>query len=82
MNLGVLDTRDGPHRPTSGRAGLDVDGEHALQALRPAHRGATFGRCRLVCVLTGVMPTAPAPAWPVSPARGIYCSAQTLHGSG
>ena len=33
-HLGIFDAGDDPDRPTAGRAGLDVDAEYALQALR------------------------------------------------
>ncbi len=35
-------------RPAAGRAGLDVDPEHPLEALRPRHRGTAFGWRRLL----------------------------------
>jgi hypothetical protein len=31
---GILDASDDSHRPAAGRAGLDVDPEHPLEALR------------------------------------------------
>jgi hypothetical protein len=34
----IFDARDDAHRAAAARAGLDVDTEHALQALCPAHR--------------------------------------------
>jgi len=33
-HLGIFDAGDDPDLPTAGRTGLDVDAEHALQALR------------------------------------------------
>lgn len=45
----VLDAGDDPHRPTAGRAGLDVDVEHPFQALAlrliAARRSAGVGAC-------------------------------------
>ena len=33
-DLGILDTGDDTYCPTAGRAGLDIDPEHLLEALR------------------------------------------------
>ncbi len=38
----IFDARDDAHGAAAARAGLDVDAEHALQALCPAHRGAAL----------------------------------------
>jgi hypothetical protein len=40
----ILDAGDDPDGPTAGLAGLNVDIEHPLQALRPGQGGASFGR--------------------------------------
>jgi hypothetical protein len=60
-DTGVLNARDDAHRPAAGRAGLDVNTEHPFQALRPGHRGAAFGRCRLLGIRGLGMPASPAP---------------------
>ena len=46
----ILDAGDDAHRPAIHRAGLDVDAEHALQALRPSHRRPALGRGPVVCL--------------------------------
>ena len=46
----VLDAGDDAHRPAAHRAGLDVDAEHALEALRPSHPRPALGRGALVCL--------------------------------
>ena len=60
-HLGILDARDDAHRPATGRAGLDVDPEHPLGALRPGHRGTAFGRCPLLRIRSRCMSASPAP---------------------
>jgi SAM-dependent methyltransferase len=40
----ILDTGDDPYRPAAGLTGLDVDPEHALEALRPAHGSPACSR--------------------------------------
>ena len=60
-DVGILDAGDDPHRPAAGRAGLDVDPEHPLEALRPGHRGTAFGRRRLLRIRGPGVLTAPAP---------------------
>ena len=45
----------------AGRAGLDVDRENSLQALRPGHRGAAFGRCPLLRIRSRGWLASPAP---------------------
>jgi hypothetical protein len=42
-DVGVVDSGDDLHRALAVGAGLDVDVEYALQALRPGHGGAGFG---------------------------------------
>jgi len=46
----ILDAGDDAHRPAAGRAGLDVDLEHALEALCPSHRSPALGRGTVVCL--------------------------------
>jgi len=58
----ILDAfRDDPHRPTAGRAGLDIDPEDPLEALRPTHRGAAFGWASLFRIRCRGMLASPAP---------------------
>lgn len=47
----AFNTGDDLHRATAQIAGLDVDLEHAFQALSPSHRRVTLG-CRLVLILS------------------------------
>lgn len=51
----VFDAGDDPERPATVAAGLDVDAEHALEALRPRHGRTALGRC-----FAGVVAGAPA----------------------
>jgi hypothetical protein len=45
-DCGFLDTGDHPQRPAALPAGLDINGEYALEALCPAHRPLPIGgRC-------------------------------------
>ena len=39
----VVDAGDDPHRPAAFPAGLDIDIEHPLETLRPAHRCPSLG---------------------------------------
>ena len=57
----VLDAGDDSHRRATGPAGLDVDAEYALQALRPRHRGAAFARRGLRRIPCRAMLASPAP---------------------
>ena len=64
----VFDARDDSHRTAAGRAGLDVDPEHPLEALRLSHRGAVFGQGRfihVVCCRTLTALTPPGRCHPV-----------------
>ncbi len=36
-DIGILYARDDPHRSAASRAGLNVDPEYPLEALRPGH---------------------------------------------
>jgi len=36
---GVFDAANDPHGAAAAGAGVDIDAEHALQALRPGHGG-------------------------------------------
>ena len=60
-DLRVLDARDDAHRPTAGRAGLDIDPKDPLEALCPSHRGAAFNWRSLLQICAAGMPAAPAP---------------------
>jgi len=67
----IFDARDDAHRAAAARAGLDVDAEHALQALCPAHRGAPLGRRSRL----GPGRTCPALA---PPSIGDQCAVRTV----
>jgi hypothetical protein len=41
-DIGILNARADPHRPAAGRAGLDVDTEPPLEALRLGRRGKAY----------------------------------------
>ena len=60
-DLRVLDARDDAHRPTAGRAGLDIDPKDPLEALCPSHRGAAFNWRGLLQIRAAGMLAAPAP---------------------
>ena len=49
----IVDAGDDPHRPAAFTAGLDVDIEHPLETLRPAHRCPSLGRGLLLARLGG-----------------------------
>ena len=55
----VFDAGDNLDSAAAFPAGLDVDIENPLQALRPAHRGAAFGRGLLLQVIHGFRLVAP-----------------------
>ena len=60
-DLRVLDARDDAHRPTAGRADLDIDPKDPLEALCPSHRGAAFNWRSLLQICAAGMLAAPAP---------------------
>jgi len=75
----IFDARDDAHRAAAARAGLDVDAEHALQTLRPAHRGAALARRAHIGPRSGCPALAPtgsdiergiALGYPLSPLMG------------
>ena len=43
LKYNYSDSGDDSHRPTAGQAGIDVNREHPLQALRPGHVHPVFG---------------------------------------
>jgi len=58
----VFDTRDNPNRSSALRAGLHINLENPLEALRPSHRRALFGRRALLFLSRLDRPGTPAPA--------------------
>jgi len=44
-HLGIFDAGDDLHGSAAGLASLDIDVEHALEALRPGHDDMAFGGC-------------------------------------
>ncbi len=67
----IFDARNDAHRAAAGRAGLNVDAEHALEALGPAHCAAPLGRCSCI----GLGRTRPAFA---PPGPGDQCAVRTV----
>jgi hypothetical protein len=69
----IFDAGDDFHRATAFLAGLDVDIENALEALRPGHRGPPSGGCWRFFGFPGLV--APAP-----PGRGDHGAMPAVRG--
>lgn len=75
-----LDARDHPQRPAAAPAGLDVDGKHPLQTLRPAQRLLPSARRGLAIRLAPARGSGPVPRHHPRAIRAPRCEHAVISG--